>query len=58
MSGQAVGLAGHRVLRMSPESAELAKYASNAFLAVKLSYTNSLAALSGLIRSTRCPARP
>lgn len=33
------------VLRMTPESAELAKYASNAFLAVKLSYTNSLAAL-------------
>ncbi|MEH3139761.1 MAG: nucleotide sugar dehydrogenase [Mycobacterium kyogaense] len=33
------------VLRMSPESAELAKYASNAFLAVKLSYTNSLAQL-------------
>src|SRR5690606_27113900 len=30
---------------MSPESAELAKYASNAFLAVKLSYTNSLAQL-------------
>lgn len=40
------GLAAEtRVLRMSPESAELAKYASNAFLAVKLSYTNSLAAL-------------
>ncbi|MCG7596734.1 UDP-glucose/GDP-mannose dehydrogenase family protein [Mycobacterium sp. PSTR-4-N] len=33
------------VLHMSPESAELAKYASNAFLAVKLSYTNSLAQL-------------
>ncbi len=32
-------------LRMSPESAELAKYASNAFLAVKLSYANSLADL-------------
>ena len=32
-------------LRMSPESAELTKYASNAFLAVKLSYANSLAAL-------------
>ena len=30
-------------LRMSPESAELAKYASNAFLAVKISYANSLA---------------
>jgi UDPglucose 6-dehydrogenase len=33
------------VLRMSPESAELAKYASNGFLAVKLSYANSLAQL-------------
>lgn len=33
------------VLRMGPESAEMAKYASNAFLAVKLSYTNSLAEL-------------
>lgn len=33
------------VLRMSPESAELAKYASNAFLAVKISYANSLAQL-------------
>lgn len=32
-------------LRMSPESAELTKYASNAFLAVKLSYVNGLAAL-------------
>ncbi|OCB31513.1 UDP-glucose 6-dehydrogenase [Mycobacterium malmoense] len=39
------GLEPERVLWMSPESAELAKYASNAFLAVKLSYTNSLAAL-------------
>ncbi|OBI25895.1 UDP-glucose 6-dehydrogenase [Mycobacterium sp. E1386] len=39
------GLGPEQVLRMSPESAELAKYASNAFLAVKLSYTNSLAAL-------------
>lgn len=40
------GLDADRVLlRMSPESAELAKYASNAFLAVKLSYTNSLATL-------------
>lgn len=39
------GSGPERVLRMSPESAELAKYASNAFLAVKLSYTNSLAAL-------------
>ncbi|MGE2713358.1 UDP-glucose dehydrogenase family protein [Mycolicibacterium litorale] len=34
-----------RLLRMSPESAEVAKYASNAFLAVKISYTNSLARL-------------
>ncbi|MEN4475945.1 UDP-glucose/GDP-mannose dehydrogenase family protein [Mycolicibacterium cosmeticum] len=33
------------VLWMSRESAELAKYASNAFLAVKLSYTNALAQL-------------
>ncbi|OJZ75343.1 UDP-glucose 6-dehydrogenase [Mycobacterium paraffinicum] len=42
---QSYGLGPEHVLRMSPESAELAKYASNAFLAVKLSYTNSLAAL-------------
>lgn len=33
------------VMRMSLESAELAKYASNAFLAVKLSFVNSLAEL-------------
>ncbi|MCG5431671.1 UDP-glucose/GDP-mannose dehydrogenase family protein [Mycobacterium sp. MYCO198283] len=33
------------VLFMSPESAEVAKYASNAFLAVKLSFVNSLAQL-------------
>lgn len=33
------------ILRMSPESAELAKYAGNAFLAVKISYANSLARL-------------
>jgi UDPglucose 6-dehydrogenase len=33
------------VMRMSSESAELAKYASNAFLAVKLSFVNSLAGL-------------
>lgn len=39
------GTDGSRVLRMSPESAELAKYASNAFLAVKLSYANSMARL-------------
>ncbi|OBJ72452.1 nucleotide sugar dehydrogenase [Mycobacterium sp. 1274756.6] len=37
------------VLRMSPESAELAKYACNAFLAVKLSFVNSLAELSGQV---------
>lgn len=30
---------------MNPESAELSKYASNAFLAVKISYANSLARL-------------
>jgi UDPglucose 6-dehydrogenase len=41
----AYGTGPEPVLRMSSESAELAKYASNAFLAVKLSYTNSLAAL-------------
>ncbi|MGV0604258.1 UDP-glucose dehydrogenase family protein [Mycolicibacterium sp. XJ1904] len=34
-----------QIFRMSPESAELAKYASNAFLAVKISYANSLAPL-------------
>lgn len=39
------GVESTRVMRMSPESAELAKYASNAFLAVKLSYANSLARL-------------
>jgi UDPglucose 6-dehydrogenase len=47
------------VLRMSPESAELAKYASNAFLAVKLSYANSLAELCATVGAdvtdvTRC----
>ncbi|WP_156688588.1 UDP-glucose dehydrogenase family protein [Mycobacterium sp. Marseille-P9652] len=42
---RAYGLGAERVQRMSPESAELAKYASNAFLAVKLSYANSLATL-------------
>jgi UDPglucose 6-dehydrogenase len=46
---QSYGFAARRVLRMSPESAELAKYASNAFLAVKLSYANSLAALSARV---------
>lgn len=48
-----------RVLRTSPESAELAKYASNAFLAVKISYTNSLARLCARVGAdiadvTRC----
>lgn len=42
---RAYGTERSRVMRMSPESAELAKYASNAFLAVKLSYANSLARL-------------
>lgn len=37
------------ILRMSLESAELAKYASNAFLAVKLSFVNSLAELCGRV---------
>jgi UDPglucose 6-dehydrogenase len=44
---------------MSPESAELAKYASNAFLAVKISYANSLARLCARVGAnvedvTRC----
>jgi UDPglucose 6-dehydrogenase len=44
---------------MSAESAELAKYASNAYLAVKLSYANSLAALCARVGAdiaevTRC----
>ncbi|KAA0104637.1 UDP-glucose/GDP-mannose dehydrogenase family protein [Mycolicibacterium sp. P1-5] len=39
------GVGSQRIIEMSPESAELAKYASNAFLAVKLSYANSLARL-------------
>ncbi|SEH91221.1 UDPglucose 6-dehydrogenase [Mycolicibacterium rutilum] len=34
---------------MNPESAELSKYASNAFLAVKISYANSLARLCGTV---------
>lgn len=37
------------ILQMSPESAELAKYASNAFLAVKLSFVNSLAQLASRV---------
>lgn len=48
-----------QTFRMSPESAELAKYASNAFLAVKISYANSLAQLcarmgADIIDVTRC----
>jgi UDPglucose 6-dehydrogenase len=47
------------MLRMNPESAELAKYASNAFLAVKISYANSLARLCARVGAdiddvTRC----
>lgn len=42
---QVYGIGAQRTIEMSPESAELAKYASNAFLAVKLSYANSLAGL-------------
>jgi UDPglucose 6-dehydrogenase len=41
--------ASENILRMSLESAELAKYASNAFLAVKLSFVNSLAELCGRV---------
>jgi UDPglucose 6-dehydrogenase len=44
VAGLYAGL-GAPVLRTSAESAELAKYASNAFLAVKLSYVNTLAEL-------------
>ncbi len=51
--------AGSSTFRMSPESAELAKYASNAFLAVKISYANSLARLCARVGAsitdvTRC----
>lgn len=46
---QVYGAEATRVFRMSPESAELAKYASNAFLAVKLSYANSLARLASRV---------
>ncbi|WP_101948614.1 UDP-glucose/GDP-mannose dehydrogenase family protein [Mycobacterium sp. 3519A] len=51
--------AGAAMLRMTPESAELAKYASNAFLAVKISYANSLARLCAQVGAnvadvTRC----
>jgi UDPglucose 6-dehydrogenase len=50
---------GTLTLRISLESAELAKYASNAFLAVKISYTNSLARLCARVGAniddvTRC----
>ena len=53
------GAAGRPTLRMSPESSELAKYASNAFLALKISYTNSLAQLCARVGAditdvTRC----
>jgi UDPglucose 6-dehydrogenase len=56
---RAYGAESNLILRMSPESAELAKYASNAFLAVKLSYTNSLSQLCASIGAdiadvTRC----
>ncbi|KLO29680.1 UDP-glucose 6-dehydrogenase [Mycolicibacter heraklionensis] len=43
------GQSGGIILRMSLESAELAKYASNSFLAVKLSFVNSLAQLSSRV---------
>ncbi|MDX1877114.1 UDP-glucose/GDP-mannose dehydrogenase family protein [Mycolicibacterium sp. 141076] len=57
--GALYGATADSVLRMAPESAELAKYASNAFLAVKLSYVNSLAALCAEVGAditdvTRC----
>ncbi|BBX35420.1 UDP-glucose 6-dehydrogenase [Mycolicibacterium mageritense DSM 44476 = CIP 104973] len=53
------GVGEGEALRMSPESAELSKYASNAFLAVKISYTNSLAQLCSRVGAdigdvTRC----
>ncbi len=56
---QLYGAAAGGALRMSPESAELAKYASNAFLAVKISYANSLAQLCARVGAdigdvTRC----
>ncbi|OBG86674.1 UDP-glucose 6-dehydrogenase [Mycobacterium sp. E802] len=56
---QLYGTVGGARLRMSPESAELAKYASNAFLAVKISYANSLARLCAQVGAdiddvTRC----
>ncbi|BDY30316.1 UDP-glucose dehydrogenase family protein [Mycolicibacterium mageritense] len=56
---QLYGAGEGEALRMSPESAELSKYASNAFLAVKISYTNSLAQLCSRVGAdigdvTRC----
>ncbi|STZ72775.1 UDP-glucose 6-dehydrogenase [Mycolicibacterium fortuitum] len=56
---QLYGAAAGEAFRMSPESAELAKYASNAFLAVKISYANSLAQLCARVGAdigdvTRC----
>lgn len=56
---QLYGAPSGAALRMSPESAELAKYASNAFLAVKISYANSLAQLCARVGAdvgdvTRC----
>ena len=57
--GRAYGSGTAVMMRMSPESAEIAKYASNAFLAVKISYANSLARLCALVGAdvedvTRC----
>jgi UDPglucose 6-dehydrogenase len=49
------------IMRMNLESAEIAKYASNAFLAIKASYVNSLAQLCARVGAeipdvTRCMA--
>jgi UDPglucose 6-dehydrogenase len=59
MVAELCGSAGAPTFRMSPESAEVAKYASNAFLAVKISYANSLARLCAQVGAhvddvTRC----
>jgi UDPglucose 6-dehydrogenase len=56
---QLCGSSSAHTIRMSPESAEVAKYASNAFLAVKISYANSLAQLCAQVGAdvdhvTRC----
>lgn len=40
-----------RVITTDPESAELIKYASNAFLATKLSFVNQISALSEAVRA-------